>query len=677
MNYDDFRSGTAPTAPSRTAKPPPGSRTRPKTRNVTERGSSDLSDLNMSIKMEKNNVANTDAFVEAVEDFQSALEKWESTPRSRPVDDNLKNTSSSPYTNADHVTAAYTSQFKPIRADSAKMSSKSTASKSKAAEIRAVYGMFGKTSSTSSSNSTKRENTRKYSDSSEPNDISRGGKSNNNSNTDSTKINRKPVTVTTAPPSAKHQVNEVQEVVDNLYCDDKDFEYESHESDQDRSGCQGGSYGSGSAATSGGDMYLNSKVSSDRSDRYHSAQHAHAHPSLLQDTTSAKARAHSAHLIICDADAGTIPMLTIDDSIDASYANSATMTPQSDQRPQSRKLYLGSSPSSTSVGRLSVSSNQGQRSHGNGGSTSGLRPHQSNTNTPSHVNVNPNTLFINQQSQSITYNYSSSSLQSSHTIASGRNNNTTYSSPMNRPNNMLWDDNLDVVQRPPSRQRTAFPVHLADNISSDNTVVGSIKNKKKNMYVNDTDMSCDAPSSCRKGSEGSVNPTLTRPPSRQRIWAPQNLWEEGLDDHNRFSESHRGRDSAGSNGDYYGMTKDGSPSLTPYGSSVSIGFHNDFVSNDDSYSHEPKLVPEFIPANYKGREVRAGTTGMRNRAEGETDDTRYSHTAQSFLLGPMYDPVSDGFTQLDTKPNNLSFKIQVCTVEFGGFTPFCMGRAGS
>ena len=152
FDYDDFaRSGTAPTA-NGSSKSSGLSRSRPKTRG----GSSDLADLNMSLKMDKRNQPDTVTDEDDVDNVRIAIEAWENAkkkekPTSRQA--TRKPSAGAPYKN-DSVTSAYTSQFRPIKAttvSSPRNANKGTNVNSRVAEIRAIYGMSDHPPSSTSS----------------------------------------------------------------------------------------------------------------------------------------------------------------------------------------------------------------------------------------------------------------------------------------------------------------------------------------------------------------------------------------------------------------------------------------------------------------------------------------------------------------------------------------------
>lgn len=152
FDFDDFaRSGTAPTT-NGSSKSSGLSRSRPKTRG----GSSDLADLNMSLKMDKRNQPDIVTQDDDVDNVRVAIEAWENAkkkdkPSSRQT--TRKASAGATYKN-ESVTSAYTSQFRPIKATTAsspRNANKSTNVNSRVAEIRAIYGMSDHPPSSASS----------------------------------------------------------------------------------------------------------------------------------------------------------------------------------------------------------------------------------------------------------------------------------------------------------------------------------------------------------------------------------------------------------------------------------------------------------------------------------------------------------------------------------------------
>ena len=165
------RSGTAPT--HQRGKAPTYTRPRPKTRTgiSNDGGASDLADLNLALKMDNQlNIVDDD---EAFENYQSAIDSWETGLKSRHAPQSSSSSSarknsgnsskaaassshssssrnnSAAYKSSDPVSAAYFSQFRPSSRSTPSSSSTPTGSsprsRLKAAnrtdEIKAVYGV--------------------------------------------------------------------------------------------------------------------------------------------------------------------------------------------------------------------------------------------------------------------------------------------------------------------------------------------------------------------------------------------------------------------------------------------------------------------------------------------------------------------------------------------------------
>jgi hypothetical protein len=207
-----------------------------------------------------------------------------------------------------------------------------------------------------------------------------------------------------------------------------------------------------------------------------------------------------------------------------------------------------------------------------------------------------------------------------------------------------WKDtSVNYDDRPPSRQKSAFPTHLADVDSGISQP--RVLREKKHAFSDvstegppavDTTASAttslgSSPRSFRQtngSSELVIEGPNDRPPSRQKIRA-QNLFDMDSDyDAQQDNDGPANTQKATDNGFV-------SPLLTPTESSLSMGGIEIFDNGPD---------------------VDVMTPQPRYQQSRTAEPSRSPFEPSS--LGPMYDPAADGFAQLD-RSSTAPFKIRV------------------
>jgi hypothetical protein len=677
MDYSEFeRSGTAPTRNSKT--PPPTSRIRPKTRGAVN-GTSELSDLNMSLKMEKRNhapVANND---DPVEDFHFAIENWEKTRKFKQSDLSQGTNSrklNSAYTKGDPVSAAYSSQFKPIKAGSPKASPRLKVSKAKAvAEIQAAYGLSHSsntatataTGSQSTESTSQRKLLKEKQISQESERITNDSPPPRYGKTIPQEKQRSPETLQPHPPRSTPQ---------------------RAQSSQQPTQPTGPSTISSSSSTQSKASYRR------RSDQLRTASSSRSSNEISLDREPTKeSLAVNVSPTTCDyvddEDYSAVPFsLGASDSASVmSYSNYETDT-TTNPRPQSRKLYLGGSTGSPRTSHIEFQSTlTGTASttelildppvghaHGGGGS-SGMRAPRSAGSLPRHNLLSPE------------LRPSNSSTELAHSDHS--NSNILLSSP--------WHGNsTNFNERPPSRQRTAFPVHLADRENGNSSSSNSKRTRASSGRNTDSGMSTSSNSnstsqffsSGRKGAfvdtedhapsgggggmmvASNANDLMLespfgRPPSRQKI-AAQYLWGDSGDEASLFDQevmSHKNNTTTTTSSE---TSPDGglvvSPLLTP---SISTGGIS-LIDSEMIYSRTSSSPSLPIHQCASSSQSIGSTSNNQSYSHGYDREEKSRGS-----LAPMYDPTADGFTQLENRSQSAPFKIRV-RVPTSPLSPSCL-----
>mmetsp|Transcript_9333 Transcript_9333/g.14066 ORF Transcript_9333/g.14066 Transcript_9333/m.14066 type:complete len:892 (+) Transcript_9333:226-2901(+) len=685
LDYKEF--GRSGTAPNRNGKAPPGNRVRPKTRGVVT-GSSELADLNMSLKMEKRNVTtNYDSSDDPADDFQSAIENWERSRRMKQTQaDQQASKPKSAYTRGDPVSAAYSSQFKPIKTGSPKSSPRTMSTKARAvAELHAAYGMpIGNDARASATSSTKRTTSSTFTSRKKPSSAVRRndgkdkpsnsptlstGSANDAMGTSSRKT--RPIsakdnsTVSSSGSSAAHRTHRKNLTV----CTSND------------GAASTARHGTHSARAGGGGSSRTQEPKPPAERPYTSSTSVtESHQSAGRDTSpkggykrrpehlrvssaggkgmetvaavvrpnsvsissggcagsaSSSACQPSAPVVQEDAAVTTVrrPSPNIDTEMaydETSREGRATSFSHKDstesQRPQSRKLYLGSGGTSSGPDSDALSG-------------SALRAPRSAGAMPRH-RLSPESHRTD----------TAESPQGDPTLSAAAS-----FGGFAKPSNPWHGTVVNYDERPPSRQRSAFPIHLADMESALRR--GSARNgERKTAFCESTDTSDKAASiavpaapptgspRAIKLSSGTLESPLGRPPSRQRI-AAQNLWGDETELDADLSQA-IGVVASENTSSEEGPTADAgtglvSPLLTPYASSISIG--GVVLADDDGP---------------------CGTSPSPNQIAGQHQPPSRSDRARSAFdscapLGPMYDPAADGFSQLDSRSHTAPFKIRL------------------
>lgn len=605
MDYSEFeRSGTAPTRT--TSKTPPStSRIRPRTRGGVN-GTTELSDLNMSLKMEKRNNSNND---DPVEDFHFAIENWEKTRKFRQSDGqtNAKK-SNSAYTKGDPVSIAYSSQFKPIRSGSPKSSPRLKVSKTKTvAEIQAAYGI------SQNSNNTELNVGRKNSK-----EIKNGMTS---TEVDNSGIKASTPITSFISEDQRYQVR------------DKDRSPEIMQPHPPRSNPP-------RVQSSQQNPVTSSQTKSSYRRRTDQVKTAPSNAVDWKESTSISALERDRtkdSLVVnvsptnCDFEDEDYAPFTLGIS-DSSSVISFRDT-ESNPRPQSRKLYLGGNSGSPRAPNIDIQTMEvvaDAPTH-----TGTMKAPRSAGALPRHSLLSPELRPSNSSAE----------------LGNHESSNIMLSSP--------WHGNAtNINERPPSRQRTAFPVHLADR---ENKRVRTARNSESNLAQGgNIPISSSSAAVARKGAfmdadeTVDVNPPSStgrlklatnandlllespsgRPPSRQKIaaqylWGDEALFEQDVGYQIKNCPSDTSPD---------GLV---SPVLTP---SISTGG----ISLIDPEIYSRASTSPSLPLS--------SSQSLNNNFE--RGDTRGA-------LAPMYDPAADGFTQLESRSQSAPFKIRVGFSHFG------------
>lgn len=295
------------------------------------------------------------------------------------------------------------------------------------------------------------------------------------------------------------------------------------------------------------------------------------------------------------------------------------------QRPQSRKLYMGSAGApSNSTTRMS-DLKEGATSDG-----SVLRAPRS-----------AGALSRHRMSPEVAGGLEKKGLGDGSDVEGMKMEKTSsFNGSFKQPSSHWKDTSVNYDERPPSRQRSAFPTHLADVDSGINHT--RVLREKKHAF-SDINTSTDtappaetvqvalsgSPRSSRHANSSTemlMEGPNDRPPSRQKIRA-QNLFDKDSDYETQ-------QDIEGS-GEQSGDSGFVSPLLTPTDSSLSMGGIELFDNGADVAMMAPQ---------------------PRYQQSRTADPSRSPFESSS--LGPMYDPTADGFTQLD-RSATAPFKIRV------------------
>ena len=337
-----------------------------------------------------------------------------------------------------------------------------------------------------------------------------------------------------------------------------------------------------------------------------------------------------------EGDEDKSPVLEVDiegvDITESSYVTKASTFADSElQRPQSRKLYLGSTrtPTNATSNRTTA---EGQGSEGGGGDGT-MRAAPRSVGGISRHRMSPELLV------------QAGGRGTEVMLEEGRRatSKETYG-----PTSTRWKDaSVDYDNRPPSRQRSAFPTHLAD---MDTAMSSKGSRDKKHAFADIVTSDRDLPSphdgahvaaGTATGAGSSPRSTrgtaLTgageysdRPPSRQKLCA-QNLFDT---DNNSTTYDTTGPHKVSADNVMEVVKPEpkraalgfASPLLSPTESSISLGIIDIGDAADSIGTSPPPRAP------------------------------RTAFDASS--LGPMNDPTADGFTQLD-RSTTAPFKIRV------------------
>eukprot|EP00603_Paraphysomonas_imperforata_P002976 CAMPEP_0114429584 /NCGR_PEP_ID=MMETSP0103-20121206/9569_1 /TAXON_ID=37642 ORGANISM="Paraphysomonas imperforata, Strain PA2" /NCGR_SAMPLE_ID=MMETSP0103 /ASSEMBLY_ACC=CAM_ASM_000201 /LENGTH=788 /DNA_ID=CAMNT_0001598941 /DNA_START=280 /DNA_END=2645 /DNA_ORIENTATION=- len=542
---------------------------------------SDLADLNLALKMESQ--LNMKDDVDAFENYQSAIDSWETGLLSRHASrtatsssgsrkSSAKSSGPSPrnnsatYKSSDPVSAAYFSQFRPSSRSTQSASSGTSSPKSRfnkqnsstrADEVKAVYGLSSRDAQTGGSALSSRRRTR-----ASGSDVARGssGSGSRSSN------------VTGSRPSASAGVERERE---------REREREARSNPRPSSG----------TARKTANHYLDSGSPTQSSFQ--------KKPSIV---TSAKSSSFKRqHRIVSNPAADKTTPEYNPDSDDLSRQSSSSKKVSdaaTSDRPESRKLYLGGG-----VG---------------GGSGAVLGPNTTGQELTLKVPRSAGSKKIADNSSSTT------SDQLVHGEEEESRMRASSFSGMCSP--APWrGDNLD--DRPPSRQRSAFPTHLGEalDLKRRNPNAPSTRNtdafSKEPPPSNDLHPQHQHHHQQQVAAAQGLGPTLSRPPSRQRLNA-QHLWSGKPDGELRPPSPDYSSDG-NEYSDRGSQDLDVSPVLTAYQSAASFDLQDDPSADKIAVS-------------------------MMSRSP-----------SPQIALGPMYDPFADGFSQLDGRGSTAPpFKIR-------------------
>lgn len=564
------RSGTAPTRQS--AKAPVQSRARPKTRVgvSNDGGASDLADLNLALKMDNqlNVVDNDDAF----ENYQSAIDSWETgllsrhAPRSSRPSSKSGSKSSSTYKSSDPVSAAYFSQFRPSsRSTSSPTNSPRSrlknASSTRAQEVKAVYGLSSSTSNSSreaQSGGSAGPGRRKP----RPSDIATRIASGGSSSTRSSNVSS-----SSRPPSAAASLERER----------------------------GSRPGSGAARKSPAQCFESGTELFSQQQQPPTQSSFQKKPSI---NTSMKGSSFKRqHMIVSSPSIESNIPDFITDSEDSNPQTKKVDSVKSD-RPESRKLYLGGA--------------------GGGGADADA------------VLGNNTTAQKQDQSHKVPRSAGSKKMVDNSSSAAElllqcdeeddlKINRTASISGLRSP--APWGDNLD--DRPPSRQRSAFPTHLGEAMDLKRRASNGAGPRSTNAFSTESPPTNEIQQQQQQGTQNQAPvPSLSRPPSRQRLNA-QHLWS-GKPDGDEESPSSVYSSDENSCNDSESEGFNVSPVLTAHQSAASYDLQDE-VSIDKNLMSLSSRSP-----------------------------------SPQIALGPMYDPFADGFSQLENRGNTAPpFKIRV------------------
>jgi len=654
MDYTEFiRSGTAPDGSERSGKTS-ADRVRPKTRGVVN-GTSELADLNMCLKMDKTQGTVSSSYESSDDlegDFQCDIETWEPSRRIRQTPAEQPSTTRKPrsaYTHGDPISAVYSSLFKPIKSGSPKRSPRATSTVTRpVTELHAAYGMpigGAKRTFTPSLSSRKKspslmstaEGKGKFSGSPT---LSTVGSTEayistassgmvqppaDNENTTSTspgigqRVSPKLFTAATSSPT--HVTAQSSRVgacrVSKTQGPDppavRPFTSSSKNAQQSRyrDANSKGIYKQRSEhmrINSAGGKRCEIQGTTPRQLPVSVSSAASVGSSVnLADASSAKSTAavSSSNQLSTSLDVDQV-METCEGNGVQSYSRQDS---KKSQRPQSRKLYLGAAGACTDSGVLPL-------------------------RAPLSAGAIPRRKMAHEYNMTVTPD-----TQNSDPVLSAAASLNEFVKP-----STPWQGSVvNYCERPPSRQRSAFPTHLADMDSAESRSANRNGQKKSAFCavanIDDRSNSLASNSSPRsfKRTTSTRESPLGRPPSRQRI-AAQNLWDDETEIDAEFSQTlagltceHTTPDEAGISSPDPGLI---SPLLTPYGSSLSIG--GIVVTDDVGASHHSPSPNQYQP---------------RDRAE------RARSAFGSSRRAPMYDPAADGFADLDSRSHTAPFKI--------------------
>jgi hypothetical protein len=677
MDHEFSRGGTAP---NKVSKNQSSNRARPKTRGVST-VASELADLNMALKLEKHVISPPldDHSSDLFDDYQSAIDSWEQarkvkTPIERAQPQSRKPNSA--YTGADPVTAAYSSQFKPIKSSNSRGSPRITASKAKAvAEIQAAYGMADQqrpTSQQGKSDSTKRKTNKnsaqiigeerlisqsrdsslgkfdhekdgkKYSPSSEI--LSSGDASSERaSTTNSIPSNHlSPSLVHTSNPSANTELRR-RSLDESAIVEPQP----PHRARPPQSQLQPSQPPSNDGKGSGSyRKRVDQTRANSASGTCHRREEASKAPPVRCVDPPLTAASPYSHLtpepnpaIALLVDTSGPDLLSESDYQGGGIGG--THLDMEVQRPQSRKLYLGQashiSPRPVMADTNSTPDHHSEKTterYTRAPRSAGGLARQQNQLSPDGDPYAEGLL----PSHSTAGEIPSSHVPLTHTISSG-----VFGKPA-----APWHGTVvNYDERPPSRQKTAFPIHLADTDlkekGSSNTSGRpsgrGVEIKRAAFVENEPTVAIhdQAPMPSRMVKMGSsdliLESPLGRPPSRQRI-AAQYLWDED----NLYDPATRNVSNVMVDPYYTEDTGKSTPSLLSGVSAVSLG-----LADPDDY-------------NSFGNNANANNQRMQSRGD------KAKTAGDSGSLGPMYDPAADGFTQLDNRSQSAPFKIRVCSM---------------
>jgi hypothetical protein len=602
-----------------------------------------------------------------IEDFHFAIENWEKTRKYKQTESHNINSRkpNSAYTHGDPVSMAYSSQFKPIKSGSPKSSPRLKITKTRqVSEIQAAYGLSSPQITSSSSNTTTetREST------SQGSGQGSGQGSETNSKKNLTKEGTAPVAVAmggTGTVEGGGRVSSAPSSDEPRYkATEKSRSPESalqphppprtnpqrvHSSTVPQSAPSSASATSSAQTNKSSYRRRSDQMRSSQASEWKEPRHTSRPSNEITITTELTSQTSDCENVDEEDSASAVKTAG-----GVTYSNSYEL--EANPRPQSRKLYLGGNTGSPRSGIDFQTENISDvPSSASSSSTShGMRAPRSAGTLSRHNLLSPD-LRPSHSSKELT----NSDLSNTSSII--------LSSPWGHGNSTNFNE------RPPSRQRTAFPVHLADrdhskrvrssnhrnsdtsasnvgptNPTSSNGGVGtaSSSHSRKGAFI-ETDEAIDAnaaaaPSTLRgvggltlatNSNDMMLESPSGRPPSRQKV-AAQYLWgDEASFDHDAtcHSKSHPSSDTS----------PDGlvSPLLTPTMSAGGISL----------------MDPEMY-----SRVSSSPTLLMSNSSQSMSGNNFYDRGDQSRgSIAPMYDPTADGFTQLENRSQSAPFKIRV------------------